>query len=263
MTRRPLQEYPVTEPTPTRRTRGLLRPLLRALGALVLAIGFAVLGTEIQEGETQAFDTTLLQHAMAIRAAHPGFSAAMRDLSGVGSTTVLTFLTVATCGYLYLSRRRISALLVALSIGSAALLVGTLKALFGRARPDASYAELVQHGLSFPSGHASMSAVVFLTLGALVAGTHARVVERLYILATAAVLALAVGVSRIALGVHWATDVLGGWAFGTAWAVFWLLVAAHWPDRPRTDSRAPIEEAAPPAGGDGAHPERGPAPRIR
>jgi len=242
----------VPDPTPTGRARGLLNPLLRAMGVLALAIGFAVLGSEIDEGETQTFDMALLQRAMSFRAAHPGFSAAMRDLSGVGSTTVLTFLTVATCGYLFLTRRRISALLVALSIGSAALLVGTLKAFFGRARPDASFAELVQHGLSFPSGHASMSAVVFLTLGALVAGTHARVVERLYILATAAVLALGVGVSRIALGVHWATDVLGGWAFGTAWAVFWLLVAAHWPDRPRAGSRAPVEAARAPAGGEGA-----------
>jgi undecaprenyl-diphosphatase len=244
----------VPDPTPTGRTRGLLRPLVRALGVLVLAIVFAVLGSEIEEGETQAFDMALLQQAMSLRAAHPGFAAAMRDLSGVGSTTVLSFLTVATCGYLFLSRRRVSALLVALSIVSAALLVGTLKAFFGRARPDATYAELVQHGLSFPSGHASMSAVVFLTLGALVAGTHARVAERLYILAAAAVLAVLVGVSRIALGVHWATDVLGGWAFGTAWAVFWLLVAAHWPDRPRADSRAPVEDADAPAGGEGARP---------
>ena len=234
---------------PAARLRGLLRPLLLASGTLLLAVGFAVLGGEVREGETEAFDMALLKWAMAFRADHPAFSAAMRDLSGVGSTTVLTFLTVATCGYLALSRRRLSALLVALSIGSAALLVGSLKALFGRLRPDASYAELVQHGLSFPSGHASMSAVVFLTLGALVAGTHARMVERLYILSAAAVLAVLVGVSRIALGVHWATDVLGGWAFGTAWAVFWLLVAAHWPDRPRTHSRAPIEDAGTPAGG--------------
>lgn len=216
---------------PQGRLRGLLRPLLLASGALLLAIGFAVLGGEVREGETEAFDMALLKWAMAFRAEHPAFSAAMRDLSGVGSTTVLAFLTVTTCGYLALSRRPLSAALVALSIGSAALLVGGLKALFGRLRPDASYAELVQHGLSFPSGHASMSAVVFLTLGALVARTHRRVSERVFILAAAAALALLVGVSRVALGVHWATDVLGGWAFGTAWAAFWLLVAAHWPRR--------------------------------
>ena len=83
------------DPTPTGRTRGLLRPLVRALGVLVLAIVFAVLGSEIEEGETQAFDMALLQQAMSLRAAHPGFAAAMRDLSGVGSTTV-TSITVAS-----------------------------------------------------------------------------------------------------------------------------------------------------------------------
>ena len=70
-----------------------------------------------------------------------------------------------------------------------------------------------------------MSAIVFLTLGALIASTRSRVPERLYILAAAALLAFLVGISRVMLGVHWATDVLGGWAFGTAWAVTWLLLA--------------------------------------
>ena len=80
-------------------------------------------------------------------------------------------------------------------------------------------------GLSFPSGHATMSAVVFLTLGTLVASTRTLWVERLYILCAAAFMTMLVGASRIALGVHSATDVVGGWAFGSAWAIAWLLLA--------------------------------------
>jgi len=63
-----------------------------------------------------------------------------------------------------------------------------------------------------------------LTLGALIAATRIRAAERSYIMAAAAVMTFLVGASRIALGVHWATDVLGGWAFGAAWALTWLCI---------------------------------------
>jgi undecaprenyl-diphosphatase len=208
------------------RQRELLKPLLTALAVLALAVGFAGLGSEVREGETHAFDMAILQQAMALRADRHWLPEVMRDLSGLGSTTVMTLLAVTSCGYLWLVRRRLHALLVGASIGSAALLVGSLKAIFGRSRPDSAFAAFVQAGLSFPSGHASMSAVVYLTMGALLASTRERVSERVYILATAALFTLLVGISRVALGVHWATDVFGGWAFGTAWAVLWLLIAA-------------------------------------
>jgi undecaprenyl-diphosphatase len=214
----------MTPETSIERRWAVPRPLLVTLAVLLLAAAFALLASEVGEGETQDFDHALLLNAQAWRAAHPWFAEIMRDLSGLGSTVAMTLYTVATCGYLLLSRRYLNALLIAASIGSASLLVGVLKTAFGRGRPDIAFAELVQSGLSFPSGHASMSAVVFLTLGALLADTHARQCERLYIVSAAALLALMVGISRVALGVHWATDVLGGWAFGTAWAIAWLLL---------------------------------------
>lgn len=76
-----------------------------------------------------------------------------------------------------------------------------------------------------------MSAIVFLTLGTLLASTRVRHRERTYIVLVAALLALLVGVSRVGLGAHWATDVLGGWAFGVAWAMAWL-VLSQWLARP-------------------------------
>ena len=149
----------------------------------------------------------------------------MRDLSGLGSTVVLTLFTVATAGYLLLVSARTTALLVVASTLSFAGLVTLLKQAFSRMRPDAAFADYAAWGMSFPSGHASMSAAVFLTLGVLTATTRNRLSERLYVLAVAAAAALLVGASRVALGVHWGTDVLAGWALGTAWSIAWLLIA--------------------------------------
>lgn len=207
------------------RYRSLLKPLLIGLASALLALAFVLLGSEVLEGDTRSFDTHLLHSAQSLRASHIWLAEVLRDLSGLGSTTVLTLFTVATVGYLALVSARTTAFLVGASVATGAILVSVFKSAFGRLRPDAAFAEVVTSGLSFPSGHASMSAVVFLTLGALVASTRNRLGERAYILVTAAFMTLLVGLSRVALGVHWATDVLGGWAFGAGWAMLWLLFA--------------------------------------
>ena len=203
----------------------LVRTLGLGLVAALFALAFALLAGQMLEGDTRAFDRVLLRSAQSLLTAHPWVFEVMRDFSGLGSTAALTLFTATTVGYLALVSMRTGAILVAFSAISGAICVRLFKLAFGRARPDTAYAELVATTLSFPSGHAAMSAVVFLTLGALVASTRARWVERLYIVCAAAFMAMLVGVSRIALGVHWATDVLGGWAFGSAWAIAWLLLA--------------------------------------
>jgi undecaprenyl-diphosphatase len=209
-----IEEYP-----------SLVKPLLFVFAAAMLAFAFAMLGSEVGEGDTLVFDMQVIQRAQALRTGHPWLAEVMRDLSGVGSTVVLTLFTIATVGYLALVSQRLIAIFVATSVISGTVLVGMFKGIVGRIRPDAAYAELAASGLSFPSGHASMSAIVFLTIGALLANFHKRVSERVYIFVAAALLTLLVGLSRIALGVHYATDVLGGWAFGSAWAIVWLLLA--------------------------------------
>ncbi len=211
--------------------KALLKPLLWVFAAAALALVFALLGSEVGEGETRTFDMQMLQLAQALRAAHPGLAELMRDLSGLGSTVVLTLFTLATVGYLLLVSKKTTALLVAASALSGTVLVSVFKALFGRLRPDAAYAALSSPGLSFPSGHASMSAIVFLTLGTLIASSRGRLSERAYILLTAILMTALVGLSRILLGAHYATDVFGGWAFGSAWAMVWLVLARHL-DRP-------------------------------
>lgn len=207
------------------RFRGLIKPLLALLAVTLLGFAFVHLASEVVEGDTRGFDTALLQAAQAFRQRHPWVTSVMRDLSGLGSAAVLSLFTLATAGYLLLLSARRTAVIVALSAISGTLANSLLKSVFDRSRPPRDFADHVLPSLSFPSGHASMSALVFLTLGALFATTRVAYRERIYIVSTAAVLAGLVGLSRVMLGVHWATDVLGGWAFGAGWAMIWLLLA--------------------------------------
>lgn len=210
-----------------RQFQSLFWSLLVGFTAALLLGGFVAIGGEVLEGDTIGFDEHVLKLAQSWRSEHPAIVSAMRDLSGLGSTVVLAVFVTLSVGYLLVVSARTTAVLVVVSTVSAAALVSVLKSGFSRVRPGAMYAELVTPGLSFPSGHATMSAAVFLTIGALLASTRSRWQERAFVLFAAAVLAVLVGLSRVGLGVHWATDVLGGWAFGTAWAIAWLL-AGRW-----------------------------------
>lgn len=203
----------------------LLKLLLMGLLSLLLGLAFIHIGSEVLEGDTLSVDHNVLKAAQRLRLAYPWMVSVMRDLSGLGSTMVLASFTVATVGYLLLVSQRITAILVAATVLTGTALNSAFKLIYGRLRPDPAFSDFAVSGLSFPSGHASMSAIVFLTLGVLVASRLSRLTERVYILTVSVVLTLLVGVSRIVLGVHWTSDVLGGWAFGTAWAMAWLVLA--------------------------------------
>ncbi len=75
------------------------------------------------------------------------------------------------------------------------------------------------YSLSFPSGHAAMSAATYLVLGMMLAHVHHRRAVRAYLVTVCVIIALLVGVSRVYVGVHWPTDVLAGWALGAVWAL--------------------------------------------
>ena len=155
----------------------------------------------------------------------PWLEAAFRDITSLGGTVVLTFITIIVSGYLLMDGKRATALLVIAAIGGGYLVSNLLKLGFGRPRP-----ELVAHlvdvrSLSFPSGHAMLSATTYLTLGALLARVHSRRRIKAYLLAVAVGTTLLVGVSRVYLGVHWPTDVLAGWCAGAAWAMLCWRVA--------------------------------------
>jgi undecaprenyl-diphosphatase len=196
------------------------------LGAGLL-LAFATLANLASQGRAPAFDEWLI---VALRT--PGNLAdpigpkwleeMMRDFTALGSTGVLTVMVIAIAGFLAMTRKTHAALLVLGSVIGGVLISQTMKWAYGRPRPD-----LVPHGAevitaSFPSGHSMMSAVVYLTVGALLARTEQDRAVKAYILAVAVLLMLLVGVSRVYLGVHWPTDVLAGWALGGLWALLCL-----------------------------------------
>ena len=201
---------------PSNRFQSLLKPLLLGLACALATLAFIYFGGEVVEGDRRGFDDRLLHIAQAVRSGRPWLVGVLEDLSALGSPSVLTLFTVVAVGYLAMVSSYQTGLLVAASTISAEIVVAVSKASFARARPNAALTELAVPGLSFLSGHSSISAVVFLTVGALLASTRSRTEDRAYVLGIAASMTLLVGGSRVALGVHWATDVAGGWALGAA-----------------------------------------------
>jgi undecaprenyl-diphosphatase len=113
--------------------------------------------------------------------------------------------------------------LVAVSGG--ALLSSVLKATFNRPRPDV-VAHLVQvSSASFPSGHSLISAVIYPTLGAVLASLSVQRRTKIYFILSAFVLMVLIGLSRMYLGVHYPSDVLAGWTVGLAWSLACWLVS--------------------------------------
>lgn len=143
----------------------------------------------------------------------------VRDLTALGSVIVLTLLVALVVGFLALRRRYRAALLILLATVGGTTVGSGFKALFERERPQVVPHLMEVTSLSFPSGHSMMSSVVYLTLGALLGQTVARRREKIYIILAAVLLTFLVGLSRVYLGVHYPTDVVGGWAAGTAWAL--------------------------------------------
>lgn len=197
--------------------------------AAAFVLGFGLIAEEVLEGDTTAFDRRILllfrDPADLAHALGPHWlPEAMRDLTSLGSTLVLVIILLAVLGYLLLVKRRGALLLVLASVLGGQIISTLLKIGFARPRPDLVSNAPEVFTASFPSGHAMLSAVTYLTLGALLMRLEPKRSLKAYFLVVSLFLTVSIGVSRVYLGVHWPTDVLAGWCVGAAWAALcWTL----------------------------------------
>ena len=204
----------------------LLLAMVAVAGALA---GFAALADEVAEGGAGRIDRLIL---LAFRVpGHPDIAIgprwmqeAARDVTALGGFTVLTLVTVLATAMLMIHGRRRQAWVFVTTVAVAQALSAVLKTWFDRPRPTLVTHLDLAYSASFPSGHAMMTPAVYLTLAGILAAGERRRSEKALLLGGAALLTVAVGVSRLYLGVHWPTDVLGGWTLGAAIALSASLV---------------------------------------
>jgi undecaprenyl-diphosphatase len=225
------------------------RAHLIVLAAIAFVAGavwvFVEIADNVLEGDTQAFDTAMI---MALRTPGnpqdpigPDWLEEMgRDVTALGSYAFLTLLLVCVVAFFLLIRKRGAALLMAGSVLGGMALSTLLKTVIDRPRPDLTQTARV-FTASFPSGHATLSAVTFLTLGVLLTKMERQRHVQVFFLGLAVLLTGLVGLSRLYLGVHYPTDILAGWCLGAAWAIFCALVA-EWLQR-RGKVEQPIDSA--------------------
>jgi undecaprenyl-diphosphatase len=202
------------------------------VGACLFLLIFLSLAGEVTEGDTLAFDTKILQ---ALRSpTDPSkpigpewIESTLLDLTAIGGPSILLLVVFAVVGFLLLQTRYRTALFVWVASISGEFVNIALKHAFNRPRPAIVPHLRVVFSTSFPSGHAMESAIVYLTLGALLMRFAESRLTKLYCLGIAILLTGVVGVSRVYLGVHYPTDVIGGWLIGFMWASICWLAAQH------------------------------------
>ena len=214
--------------TPDRSAPDLRHPpfVFIAMAAVAGAVAIvALLGRTVGNGHVFAFDRAIMlalrQPDLVTPIGPDWLRQAMIDITALGSETLLTLAAALTIGFLLANRHLLTAALVFGGTISGSIAVALVKHIVGRARP-ALVDHLVEVGsASFPSGHAANSAIIYLTIALILMQIVAARRARWFLFAATLLLVAAIGVSRVYLGVHWPSDVLAGWSFGSLWALAW------------------------------------------
>jgi undecaprenyl-diphosphatase len=208
-------------------------PTLALLGGGIVAfLGIAAL---VVVGATDGFDSAVIQ---AVRASdHGDVLAFLGPTTELGGTIAVTLIAVLTLLVGMAAGPWRHGAIGAAVIGGAALAVEIIKATVGRTRPDLLEPILVEHGFSFPSGHASLSMVAYGILAVLVSRSFLPRGTQLVVYGVVTALVFLIGLSRVWLGVHYPSDVIAGWVAG---ATVVLVYASF----TRRASREPAEAVA-------------------
>ncbi len=204
---------------------------LRILLALFIIVAgswlFIQLAGNVNKGTSDNFDRMIIELIEKGNTIvnQQMLSMAMEDVTALGSGTVIFLLTIALAGYYFFHKDYIAFWLIVIAVAGGTLLSFALKEIFARERPSQIISLISVDSYSFPSGHSMMSAVIYLSLAALIARIQPTRRIKIYVLSLAVILTLLIGISRIYLGVHYPTDVLAGWSIGLVWALICWIAA--------------------------------------
>ncbi|MGY1687893.1 phosphatase PAP2 family protein [Geodermatophilus sp. SYSU D00804] len=216
---------PTTAPARARRR------VLRAIGAGLAVLALLGTGVAARFGPQVRLDDAVSRELYAGDDRSAPVSALLETLTTPGVTwfRVLVFLPVLV----WLVRRRAwrTVLWVVVAVTAVGPLTTALKELVGRARPAFENGGLVYEGLSYPSGHSSGIATL-VTVALVLAWPRLTAPGRRAAVAAGVALAVLVGLTRVWLGVHYPSDVVGGLCLGTAWSLLVALVAGGLPGGP-------------------------------
>jgi undecaprenyl-diphosphatase len=222
-------------------TPALLPAAMSAVSIFVIGFSLFVFGlvAERARRELSAFDRSIMISLRdPIDPSRPIGPAWLReiarDITSLGSTVVLGLIVITAIAYQLLLGQVAWAVLLALAVVGGIALNNCLKFVFARPRPRFVSHTTRLYTTSFPSGHATLAAIAYLTLAALLAQSHHSSVFGGCMIVLATVVTVMVGLSRVYLGVHYPSDILAGWCIGVAWALMcWATVI--WLHLPNAD----------------------------
>jgi undecaprenyl-diphosphatase len=215
--------------------------LVAFFAAAILLLIFGVIADAVVAGSTTKLDRAiiLLFHGAGDDWSGPAgplwVREMARDITSLGSVTVLGLLSSIIVAYLFLTRSRAAAFLVLVAVVGGVAVNSILKIQFARPRPDVFVPAAKVFTASFPSGHAAFSAITYLTLAALLARVTTSRRLRYYFVTVAVALTFMIGASRVYLGVHYPSDIVAGWCIGSAWALICWAIMTRLQQKGRID----------------------------